>query len=152
LIRKATKEDISQIHRVINITNRVFYQSIIPKKYFRTPILTFNDITTLFEKMTFYVYERKSSIIGTSALKRENDVGEILWVYVLPDQQRKGIGSALICYLENFAIKTGIKQLKLFAFQKAFWAIKFYEKHGYIQIKLVQRPWGNDVMMLKELH
>ena len=151
LIREATQEDIPHIHRVINKTNRESYQSIIPPKYFRSPVLPLNDLLTLSEKMTFYVYEKKRCIIGTSALRRENDVGEIHWVYVVPEYQRKGIGSALVGYLEDVASKIGIKRLRLVTFEKAFWAVKFYEKHGYVKIDRRARPWGHEVMMIKEL-
>jgi ribosomal protein S18 acetylase RimI-like enzyme len=102
--------------------------------------------------MTFYVYEKKRCIIGTSALRIENDVAEIHWIYVLPEYQRKGIGSALTRYLEDVASRIGIKQLRLVTFEKAFWAVKFYEKHGYVQIGKIERRWGHEVMMIKELH
>ena len=102
--------------------------------------------------MTFYVYRSKGSIVGVAALYVESlDVGKIRWVYVLPGHQRRGIGTALVTHLERKAREIGLKRLRLRTTKKAHWAVSFYRGLGYDVSDKVERPWGFDLDMKKEL-
>ncbi|OYT53587.1 MAG: hypothetical protein B6U76_08330 [Desulfurococcales archaeon ex4484_217_2] len=152
MIRKACCEDADEILEVIVKTNRAFFSKIIPKKYFKDPILTREELLKEMENIEFYIYELEGKIVGVSGLTMENkETGIVRWVYVLPKYQRRGIGAALLRHVENIAKRRGIRKLKLRTSEKAYWAISFYRKLGYKIVSKIKVPWGYDVIFAKEL-
>ncbi len=68
-------------------------------------------------------------VVGVARLHRESEsLGQIRYMAVSPDYQRKGIGSALLDYLEAQARQAGTIKLQLNA-RKSFQ--QFYRQHGY---------------------
>ncbi|MEQ9715391.1 MAG: GNAT family N-acetyltransferase [Candidatus Asgardarchaeum sp.] len=152
MIQKASMNDAEEILSVINISNYKAYKKIIPKEYFKEPILTLKELLEEFKRMIFYVYRYEGKIVGVAALRIENEEsGSIHRVYVLPECQRKGIGTALMKFIETEAKRRGLKKLWLFTLEKAYWAVNFYKKLGYGVTGKVERPWGTDVIMEKAL-
>lgn len=151
-IGKACLDDGDEILLVINTSNRAAFKSIIPKEYFREPVLSAEDLLENFQRMTFYVCKTEGRIVGVAALYVESEgIGRIRWVYVLPQYQRKGIGTALLTHLEREAGKMDLKRLRLLTAEKAYWAVNFYVKLGYSVTDRIERPWGFDVSLEKEL-
>lgn len=66
----------------------------------------------------------------------------IFLLYVVPEHRRKGIGKALMQYVENWAIARGDKQIGLQVFESNQPALNLYNQMGYH----TQSLW-----MLKEL-
>jgi N-acetylglutamate synthase-like GNAT family acetyltransferase len=152
MIEKACPDNAKEILLVINTSNREAYKNIIPKEYFREPVLSLEKLLEDFERMTFYIYESEGRIVGVAALQIESDeVGRIHWVYILPEHQRRGIGTALVVHLEQKAREIGLRRLRLLTVGKANWAVNFYKKLGYNLADKIERPWGFDVFMEKEL-
>jgi GNAT superfamily N-acetyltransferase len=152
MIEKACPDDVEDILRVINTSNREAFQCIIPKEHFQDPVLSVEELLRLFERMTFYVYRSGGKIVGVAALSmRSANEARIHWVYILPKHQRKGIGKALVRYLEREAGEKGLKRLELHTVGMALWAVSFYEKLGYHLTGKIDRAWGFDVIMEKEL-
>ncbi len=152
MIQRASLNDLNEILFVINVSNREAFSKIIPKEYFRFPILTFDELLRYFRVMEFYVYRVENRIVGVSALHVESkNVGRIHWVYILPKYQRRGIGTALIRHIEKRAKELGLRKLKLITPEKAFWAINFYRKLGYRIVGRIRNPWDYDVVMEKNL-
>ncbi len=152
MIREASVDDAKEIAFVISISNYYAYRDIIPREYFRYPVVTEKDIVEDMKRMKFYVYVVNDRIVGVAALHRvSDDVAWIRYVYVHPDYQRKGIGTALIRYIEDIARREKIKKLKLITHEKAFWAIRFYEKLGFKIVDRVKRAAWIDVVMEKNL-
>ena len=105
-----------------------------------------------FERKTFYVYKSGGRVVGVAALQIESEeTGKIHWVYVLPEHQRRGIGTALVTHLEREGREIGLRKLRLTTVEKARWAVSFYKKLGYDLAGKTERPWGFDVFMEKEL-
>lgn len=154
MIEKADIKDVDEIVLVINEANYHAYRNIIPLEHFKHPVVTRSQILRDMKEMIFYVYRLENKIVGVIALKplHEEKVGLIRWVYVHPKYQRKGIGSALLKYVEEEAHKMKLKRLQLFTHEKAFWAINFYKKHGYRIINYIQRIAWKDVLMEKTLN
>ena len=71
--------------------------------------------------MKFYVCEISNKILGAAVLypRYSEGVGIVRWVYLHPDYQRKGIGTALMKYIEEIARKLGLKKLRLITHEKA---------------------------------
>jgi len=57
MIRKAYLKDAESILQVINASNREAFSKIIPKEYFKEPILSMEELLRDFKRMTFYVFE-----------------------------------------------------------------------------------------------
>jgi len=152
MIEKACLSDAEEILLVINISNREAYKKVIPKEHFREPVLSFAELLRDFERMSFYVYKSEGRIVGVAALEVEGkERGRIHWVYILPEYQRRGIGTALVSYVEQEAREIGLKRLRLLTVEQADWAVSFYKKLGYTLADRVDRPWGFDVFLEKEL-
>jgi len=152
MIERADINCANDILHVINTSNREMYQSVIPQKHFKDPYLSLDELFQNFNEMTFYVYEHQNKIVGVVALEVESpEVGKIHCLYVLPQYQRKGIGTALVIYLQKFAEGIGLKKLKLHVGEQAYWASNFYKKLGYETIDKLERAWGTTVVMAKEL-
>jgi N-acetylglutamate synthase-like GNAT family acetyltransferase len=73
----------------------------------------------------FVAHLSNGAVVGVGALARP---GQITLCYVLPSEQRKGIGSALIDTLENRALERSFHRLFL---DSTATAHKFYLSRGY---------------------
>lgn len=151
-VHRAASKDVESILFVINGSNSEAYGKIVPPKYFKEPVLTLDKLLEDFEEMIFYIYEMGERTVGVAALKILNDqVGQIRWVYVLPEHQRKGVGSSLISHIENQAKKMKLKKLVVSSVhEKAYWARNFYEKLCYKMVGRKSRPWGDDIIYEKK--
>jgi len=151
-VSRADVKDIEAILFVINRSNSEAYRKIVPSEYFKEPVLTLEELIKEFEKMTFYAYRIENATIGVAALRLEDGrMGQLRWVYVLPEHQRKGVGTSLIQYIENEALKGRLKKLIVLTNDSAYWAKNFYSKLGYKMISKISRPWGDDVVYEKTL-
>jgi N-acetylglutamate synthase-like GNAT family acetyltransferase len=152
MIESARAEQVHEILSVINASNREAYKDVIPREYFREPILSLEQLLELLRRMAFYVCRSEGKIVGVAALDVEKEeIGRIRWVYVLPEQQRKGIGTALVTHLEGKAREMGLRKIRLHTVGGAEWAVSFYRKLGYEPADRLKQPWGFDLFMEKEL-
>lgn len=141
-IRKVTEKDPEEILAVINTTNRLFYKAIVPLERFKDPYMSYEELKEEFARKDFYVYELDGRIVAVAALEVPNaaaqppftKIGVISRMYVLPDFQRRGIGSALITEIERRVKEQGIREILIWTDPKASWAISFYKKLGYSEI------------------
>jgi N-acetylglutamate synthase-like GNAT family acetyltransferase len=152
-IRRCSVSDIKHVLFVINKSNAEAYRKIIPPKYFREPVFTYEELSKKFSEMTFYAYELDDKIVGVAALQTESPhLSYVRFVYILPEHQRKGIGTSLVTYIEAEARKLGVKKLKVpYIDINAKWAISFYTKLGYKIVEKRKKPWGYDLFFEKDL-
>ena len=78
--------------------------------------------------MTFFGWEETGKLAGVMGFQPVKDVTLIRHAYVLPNYQRKGVGSRL---LEHLKLMTKTKELLVGTWADAVWAIDFYQKHGF---------------------
>lgn len=78
----------------------------------------------------FYVAEQDGSVVGFGTLDKES--GEIEAVYVSPDVAGRGVGSEILRKLEERAMASGLKALRLDA---SLNAIPFYTRNGYSTVR-----------------
>jgi ribosomal protein S18 acetylase RimI-like enzyme len=152
MIEKATINDVERITYVINESNREHYKDIISNEFFKNPVVSSEDILEDFNKMDFYLFKRKSKIIGISAFMINEDIGVICKMYVLPKYQNRGIGKKLMEHLEKEAKKLNLIKFRLLA----IWSnnqevVGFYEKFGFKVVKKIKREWAVDCIMEKEM-
>jgi putative acetyltransferase len=82
---------------------------------------------------TFCLIKGKE-IIGSVSLQGS----EVKGVFVKSSHVRKGIGTKLMDFIENYARKKGLKKLHLWSAEKAK---GFYEKLGYALVKKVKKNY-----------
>lgn len=76
---------------------------------------------------------------------------ELSQVYVLPDQQRFGIGGQLLQAAARFAAERAADGLWLTVWEDAPWAVNAYRKYGFEQVGMIDFKLGraifNDLLM-----
>ena len=78
--------------------------------------------------MTFFGWEEAGKLVGVMGFQPIKDMTLIRHAYVLPDYQRRGIGTRLLDHLRQM---TKSKRLLVGTWADAVWAIDFYQKHGF---------------------
>ena len=136
VIREARAEDAPAILDVINETNRAFYEAIVPPDRYREPYLALEDVQAESRRMTFYVCEQDDRTVGVIGLEeRTGGIGVIGRLYVLPELQRKGVGTALLAHVEAAAKRKRLREIVVWTDPKATWAVSFYRRRGYGEIE-----------------
>jgi len=153
VIRRAGPGDAGEIAQVINAANYRAYRGIIPEEFFKYPVITRDKVLEEMGRMEFYVYEVNGRILGVAALepRRGEGVGFVWHVYVRPECQRRGVGTALMKRVEGRARELGLRRLQLITHERAYWAIRFYERLGFRVINHVERAAWRDVLMEKTI-
>jgi N-acetylglutamate synthase-like GNAT family acetyltransferase len=152
MVKEVHADRADEILDVINTSNYEAYHGVIPPEHFREPVLTEEELLEDFEGMVFYGWESNSKIVGVSALQfLDEGVGRVRYVYILPGYQRQGIGTALVTQVERKAMEMDLSKLKVLTVEKADWAVAFYKKLGFRLAERIERPWGFDVFLEKEL-
>ena len=151
-ITEITADDSEAVRAVINASNYRAYRSVIPAEHFREEVLPVDAMPDLFERMTFYGYWHEGRLAGVAALMEgPENTARMRWVYVHPEFQRMGVGTALVGHLEERAKRTGFAEMRLRTAEGAHWAISFYRRLGYRVTARTPRPWGADIEMRKSL-
>lgn len=70
-------------------------------------------------------------LIGFGIMFYRDTLAHLQLLAVRPDARRRGIGSAVLDWLENVASVAGITTIRLEARQDNAAALAFYRKHGY---------------------
>ena len=135
-LKLAEKNDIENL---INITEKARTTLGYPESYvipFRKYLNEyFKDKQILKDRITIINYDnnKPNGFISFYKLKDESLV-EISYLFILPEYQKKGIGSILINACEDIVKKFDVKRIKLGAEPKS---IEFYFKHGYLKTEEV---------------
>ena len=129
MISEYTKSDIFKILHVINDAS-LRYKGVIPDNCWREPYMSEQELIDEFSnKVRMFGYYHNNKLIGVIGIQKIKDVILIRHAYILTSHQGKGTGSALLEYLlkknQNSRLLVGI-------WRNAIWAIKFYEKFGFI--------------------
>ncbi len=70
---------------------------------------------------------------------------EVRQLYVSPDHQRIGVGARLIDSVIEIARRRSFQGIWLSVWENAEWALRFYEKCGFVEVGITRFPLGNDV-------
>lgn len=151
-ISRISEDEGEVLREIINTGNREAYRTVIPPEYFRNEVLPSGAVRELLESMAFYGFRHDGRLVGVAALTQEAEgVGRLRWMYVHPEFQRMGVGTALVRHLEERALEVGYRSMRLRTADGAHWAISFYEKLGYHITGRNPRPWGADILMERAL-
>ena len=144
MISEYTQNDTSKILHIINDAS-LKYKGIIPDNCWHEPYMSEQELIDEFrDGVHMFGYHHNNKLIGVIGIQKVKDVILIRHAYTLTSFQRKGTGSALLKYLLK---KNQNSRLLVGTWKKATWAIRFYEKFGFIlhtkdqSILLLKKYW-----------
>ena len=129
MISEYKKTDTSKILNIINDAS-LRYKGVIPDDCWHQPYMSELELIGDFsDGVRMYGYHHNNTLIGVIGIQKVKDVTLIRHAYTLTSYQGIGMGSALLEYLLK---KNQNSRLLLGTWKKAKWAIRFYEKFGFI--------------------
>ena len=129
MISEYTKNDTSKILHVINDAS-LRYKGVIPNDCWHEPYMSKHELIDEFnDGVRMYGYHDNNKLIGVIGIQEVKDVILIRHAYTLTSYQNKGTGSMLLEYLLK---KNQNSRLLVGTWKNAEWAIRFYEKFGFI--------------------
>jgi GNAT superfamily N-acetyltransferase len=141
MIRKLSNTDTDAVYEIINRAARA-YKGAIPDDCYHAPYMPKEEMQREMSSMTFFGWEEQRRLVGVMGFQPVKDVTLIRHAYVLPDHQRKGIGTILLDQLKQMAMT---KQLLVGTWADATWAIDFYQKQDFKLMpdkdELLMRYW-----------
>ena len=129
MISEYKKTDTSKILNIINDAS-IKYKGVIPDDCWKEPYMSEQELIDEFsDGVRIYGYNHNNELIGVIGIQEVKDVVLIRHAYTLSSFQGKGAGSALLEYLLKKNLNS---RLLVGTWKDATWAIKFYEKFGFI--------------------
>jgi GNAT superfamily N-acetyltransferase len=129
MISEYKKTDISKILHIINDAS-LKYKGVIPEDCWKEPYMSEQELIDEFnDGVRMYGYHHNNTLIGVIGVQKVSNVILIRHAYTLSSYQGKGVGSELLEYLLK---KNQNSRLLVGTWKNATWAIRFYEKFGFI--------------------
>jgi GNAT superfamily N-acetyltransferase len=129
-IRRCVPADSEAMLAIINAAAQA-YRGVIPDDCWHQPYFPAEELTSeLADGVTFSGYLADDRLIGVMGTQRRHNVDLIRHAYVLPEWQGHGIGSRLLHHL----CKGAEKPILIGTWRAADWAIRFYERHGFVRV------------------
>ena len=126
-IRPSRHDERAAILGIINAA-AVAYRDVIPADRWHEPYMPAAELDReISAGVEFWVYEEDGAVVGTMGIQPVRNVDLIRHAYVLPGNQRLGIGGKLLAHLQN---KT-TRRMLVGTWAAAEWAINFYRRHGF---------------------
>jgi GNAT superfamily N-acetyltransferase len=127
LIRPCHADERTAISAIINAAAEA-YRGIIPADRWHEPYMSVDELDReIASGVTFWGYVENGTLQGVMGLQPLRDVDLIRHAYVLPGNQRRGVGGNLLQRLRQ----ASTKPMLVGTWAAAEWAIRFYERHGF---------------------
>ena len=129
MIKECKQNNTSEILNIINNAS-LKYKGIIPNDCWKEPYMSGQELLDEFnDGVCMYGYHQNNKLIGVIGVQEVKDVILLRHAYTLTSYQGKGAGSAL---LEHLLKKNQSSRLLVGTWKNAEWAIRFYQKFGFI--------------------
>jgi len=129
MITECTKNDISNILHIINDA-ALKYKGIIPDDCWHEPYMSEQELINEFDNgVHMFGYRSRNKLVGVMGIQAIRDVTLIRHAYTLTSYQGTGVGKSLLKYLLR---KNQSTSLLVGTWRDATWAIRFYEKFGFV--------------------
>ena len=129
MITEYTKKDISNILYVINDA-AIKYKGVIPGYCWHEPYMSEQELIIEFNNgVHMFGYRSNNKLIGVMGIQELKEVTLIRHAYTLTCYQGTGVGKLLFKYILQ---KNKSACLLVGTWRNATWAIRFYEKSGFI--------------------
>lgn len=126
-IKKLNSTEVPVIDNIINQAARV-YQHVIPDDCYHEPYMSRDELTAEMAGMAFYGWDEGGQIVAIMGSQTVKDVTLVRHAYVLPAYQRRGIATKLLDHVKHM---TKTRRLLVGTWADAYWAVSFYQKHGF---------------------
>jgi GNAT superfamily N-acetyltransferase len=126
-IRLCRDDERNDILSIINAAAQA-YRGVIPADRWHEPYMPGAEFDR--ERaagVVFWGCTQRGRLAGVMGLQEVRDVNLIRHAYVAPNQQRSGIGGALLEHLQ----RASTKPMLVGTWAAATWAIRFYQRHGF---------------------
>ena len=131
MIKQCKKSDFNTLLEIINEAAGVYKGIIIPEDRWNDPYMPAKELRTEIEDgIVFWGFEKDGMLLGVMGIQDKGDVTLIRHAYVRKSNQKLGIGTKLLHYLENLTNKP----ILIGTWAAASWAISFYKKNGYVPV------------------
>ena len=161
--RPGRKEDLDEIFRLVRRAIENMERNGIRQWDEQYPARA--DLENDIEKNTLYVAVEGDKIIAIYVLNRECDeeYRRCRWhspdesaiilhrLCVSPEYQNKGVGTKLLLHIEEQARSMGYRSIRLDVFSENPYALKLYEKNGYVRRGYADWRKGRFFLMEKTL-
>ena len=142
MIRRCRDDELAAIGAIVNAA-AVVYRGVIPDDRWHEPYMSAAALEgEVAAGVEFWGYEDGGELVGVMGIQPVRDVTLIRHAYVAPGTQGRGIGGALLAALEA----RGSGQLLVGTWAAASWAIRFYERNGFVAVDdpaaLLRRYWS----------
>ena len=130
MVRKATQGDFQHIYEIINDA-AIAYKGIIPADRWHEPYMPQTELEEqIADGVNFTCYLKDGEIVGVMGIQDKGEVNLIRHAYVTTKRRGGGIGGVLLREL----VEASPKPILIGTWRAADWAIRFYEKHGFVQV------------------
>ena len=144
MITEYFKKDISNILYVINDA-AIKYKGAIPDYCWHEPYMSEQELIIEFNNgVHMFGYRSNNKLIGVMGIQELKEVTLIRHAYTLTCYQGTGVGKLLLKYILQ---KNKSACLLVGTWRNATWAIRFYEKSGFIlqtkkrTVQLLKKYW-----------
>ena len=143
VIRPCRNDEREAILAIVNAAAEA-YRGVIPADRWHDPYMGRDELDAeIAAGVAFWGYEADVALTGVMGIQPVGDVELIRHAYVLPGQQGRGVGTALLRHLRG--LSGGPMLVGTWA--AAEWAIRFYERNGFVLVSqeekaaLLRRYW-----------
>ena len=152
MIAEYTKKELSSILFVINDAAKK-YKGVIPDDCWNDPYMSEQELVNEFSAgVRMYGYNQNNKLVGVMGIQKLINVTLIRHAYTLTAYQGRGVGKSLL----NFLFEINQNNLLLVGtWQDATWAIRFYEKFGFVlqennkKNQLLKKYWNISSKQIK---
>jgi GNAT superfamily N-acetyltransferase len=142
-IRRCLADERQAVLSIMNAAAQA-YRDAIPADRWHDPYMPSHELDAEIDAgVDFWGYEVDGCLIGVMGIQPVLDVHLIRHAYVLPSQQRLGVGGALLSHLRPLSTR----RMLVGTWAAADWAIRFYQRHGFELLEsersasLLRRYW-----------
>ncbi len=152
MIAEYTNKELSSILFVINDAAKK-YKGVIPDDCWNDPYMSEQELVNEFSAgVRMYGYNQNNKLVGVMGIQKLTNVTLIRHAYTLTAYQGRGVGKSLL----NFLFEINQNNLLLVGtWQDATWAIRFYEKFGFVlqennkKNQLLKKYWNISSKQIK---
>ena len=152
MIAEYTNKELSSILFVINDAAKK-YKGVIPNDCWNDPYMSEQELVNEFSAgVRMYGYNQNNKLVGVMGNQKLINVTLIRHAYTLTAYQGRGVGKSLL----NFLFEINQNNLLLVGtWQDATWAIRFYEKFGFVlqennkKNQLLKKYWNISSKQIK---
>ena len=135
MIRKMASDHLEQLDEIINDGAQV-YKGVIPADCWHEPYMPLEALRAeIAAGVEFWGWEENGRFLGVMGRQDRGEVYLIRHAYVLQARQQQGIGSRLLAFLRSELEKP----ILVGTWAAAWWAVRFYEKHGFKLVTPVEK-------------